>query len=159
MLSRAQLVLFLCLGTPLLLLGNCATPKEATTEASIYSPQKDEELFGTWINLEHDGVTESQKFINYPWGLTEGYHKMDSEYPSNIGTYFIVDKTEDKRGRVLYKVVWQFQNNPTVYRRYLVRLDVEQGTWEQVWSYDHFPSEIELSPENEYFYDIYYRHR
>jgi len=154
---RIRLILFIWLGIPLLVVGSCATPSEASTEARIYSPQTDEELFGTWTNPEYDGVHIAQKFINYPWGLTEGYTRIDSKSPSYLGTYFIADKRSDSAGSIRYKVVWQWRNNPTVYRYYLVRLAVEQGIWEQAWSYDGFPSEAQLSPENEDFYRVYYR--
>ena len=142
------LISFLVLGV-LIVAGSCATQKQA------YIPKPNEELYGTWVNTDYDGVEEDQKFINYNWGYTESFQLVTDQYVGLQSAFYIMDKWTGSEGIIWYKVTWQFRGSPNM-RFYLVKINDTEGSWEQVWSYKDFPSESDLTPEHVQ-YDIWYR--
>ena len=131
----------------LIIAGSCATQKQT------YIPKTNEELYGTWVNTGYD--SEEQKFINYNWGYTESFLQATDEYANLPATFHIVDKWTDSEGIIWYKVNWQFKGSPNM-RFYLFKINEDEGSWEQIFSYKEFPSESDLTPEHA-LYLIYYR--
>ena len=135
----------------LIVAGSCATHKQA------YIPKPNEELYGTWVNTGYDGVHEEspQKFIHYNWGYTESFGLVTYQHPNTRRVFYIMDKRTDSEGIIWYKVTWQLRGSPNM-RFYLVKINENEGSWENVWSYKGFPSESDLTPEH-IKYEIYYR--
>ena len=144
------LILILVLAV-MIIAGSCATQKQA------YIPKINEELYGTWVNTDYDGVYDEspQKFIHYNWGYTESFGLVTAQYPNIRRVFYIMDKWTDSEGIIWYKVTWQLRGSPNM-RFYIVKINVKEGSWEDIWSYKDFPSESDLTPEH-VKYEIYYR--
>ena len=129
----------------LIIAGSCATQKQA------HIPKLNEELYGTWINTDYD----EQKFIHYDWGYYELFFLVTDQTANIRGTFYIMDKWVGSDGNLWYKVTGQFKGTPNM-RFYLVKINENEGTREEVWDYKDFPSESDLTPEHVQ-YDIWYR--
>ena len=147
--TRTIVSIFILVLAVMVIAGSCATQKQA------YIPKPNEELYGTWVNTDYDGVEEVQKFINYNWGYTESFELVTDQYVGARSAFYIMDKWTGSEGIIWYKVTWQFRGSPNM-RFYLVKINDTEGSWEQVWSYKDFPSESDLTPEHVQ-YDIWYR--
>ena len=89
MMKTKTLVLILILTFTLLIIaGSCATQKQA------YIPKINEELYGTWVNTDYDGVRDEppQKFIHYNWGYTESFGRVTDQHPNFQRVFYIMDK-------------------------------------------------------------------
>ena len=150
--ARTSLVsIFILVSSLLIVAGSCATQKQA------YIPKPNEELYGTWVNTDYDGVYDEspQKFIHYNWGYTESFGRVTAQHPNFQRVFYIMDKWTDSEGIIWYKVTWQLRGSPTM-RFYLVKINKSEGSWEEVWTYKDFPSESDLTPEH-VEYGIWYR--
>jgi hypothetical protein len=148
--TRTFVSFLILVSAVLIIAGSCATQKQA------FVPKTNEELYGTWVNTDYDGVDHDQKFINYNWGYTEIFGLVTDQNVGLHGAFHIMDKWTDSEGIIWYKVTWQFRGTPNM-RFYLVKIDESKGSWENVWSYKVFPSESDLTPEHVQ-YGIWYRH-
>jgi len=134
----------------LVVTGSCATKKQA------YIPKSKEELYGTWVNIDYHGFSRPQKFIHYDWGYTERFDLVTDNTVTTRGTFCIIDKWADSEGNTWYKVIWQYRGFPGVKNFFLVKINENESSWEEVWSYKDFPTESDLTTENTN-YGIWYR--
>jgi hypothetical protein len=71
------------------------------------------------------------------------------------GTFQIRDKWAGSDGNLWYKATDQYKDTPNL-KFYLVKINEDESTREEVWSYKDFPSEDDLTPEHVQ-YEIWYR--
>jgi len=147
--TRTAVSILILVLVVLIIAGSCATQKQA------FVPKTNEELYGTWVNTDYDGVDQEQKFINYNWGYTEYFRLVTEQNAAARSTFYIMDKWTGSEGIIWYKVTLQFRGSPNM-RFYLVKINDNEGSWEDVWSYKEFPSESDLTPEH-VPYGIWYR--
>ena len=142
------LILVALIMAVLIVAGSCATQKQT------YIPKQNEALYGTWVNTDYGG-RRPQKFIIYNWRSTEYFERVTYKYANHQCTFYIMDKWTDSEEIIWYNVTWQFKGAPNM-RFYLVLINTEEGSWEQVWSYKDFLPESDLTPEH-VLYGIWYR--
>jgi hypothetical protein len=70
-----------------------------------YYAKDNEELYGTWINLEYKGMP-AQKIVRKPDGTSEIFMSANLKKPSYKGRYLITGKWTDSDNNIWYKVHW-----------------------------------------------------
>ena len=147
--TRMLVTIFILLLAVLIIAGSCATQKQA------YIPKPNEEIYGTWVNTDYNGVGKGQKYILYRWGYAEAFRLVTDQYVNYPCVFHLMDKRTDSEGSILYKVTWQFKGDTKIIFQ-LTKINENEGSYERVWSYKDFPSESDLTPEHVH-YAIYYR--
>lgn len=112
-----------------------------------YIPEDNEELYGTWINMEYHAFPHP-KVTNFPGELAI-FGSVKSEKANETGKYTITDKWTDSEGNIWYKteVTFPFQKG---YR--LDKISNYGKTWESVISYSKYPTEINPEDADYYIY-------
>ncbi len=120
-------------------------------EEKTYVAKDNEELYGTWVNMDYKPDAQPhQKIINYP-GRFENFGSAESETAKETGTVTITDKWTDSEGNIWYKETF------VVYGQKFYELDKISNsgkTWEFVYSYSKYPTKIDPKNTN---YLIYHR--
>ena len=118
----------------------------------VYVVKEDEELFGTWINLDRDG--DAKLVIEYN-GTWKEYKRGYYNKPNTYAEYTITEKWTDSDGNTYYKAIAiDIEFDITYY--ILSKINKSFTVYEDVWSTEHMPSEFD--PNNiRYHYRIYYR--
>ena len=95
--TRTYVSIFILVFAVLIIAGSCATGKKA------YVAQKDEELFGTWINPDYDVTSIDAKITYGPDGVLQVYHSTPTKRVQWRAKYTITDKWIDAKGIIWYK--------------------------------------------------------
>ena len=77
----------------------------AVAEEKAYVPKQNEELFGTWVNPEYEGVERAvyPKIVIHPDGRYERFSQQWFKEPTTKFSYKITDKWTDSEGDIWYK--------------------------------------------------------
>ena len=114
---------------------------------SAYIPEDNEELYGTWINMEYRAFP-FPKLINYP-GDWAAFLSAKSKKVHETGKYTITDKWTDSEGNIWYKT----RVSGVVQKVYqLDKISNSGKTWEFVFSYEKYPTEINPKDADYYIY-------
>ena len=70
-----------------------------------YFAKDNEELYGTWINMEYKGMVP-QKIVRKPDGTSEIFISADLKKPSYKARYLITGKWKDSDNNIWYKIHW-----------------------------------------------------
>ena len=70
-----------------------------------YYAKDNEELYGTWINMEYKGMP-AQKIVRKPDGTSEIFMSANLKKPSYMARYLITGKWTDPEGNIWYKIHW-----------------------------------------------------
>ena len=81
----------------------------------FYVPKRDEEIYGTWINKDYDGIRYEQKVVYYYWGYGEAFRTASSENPSTKFGFRIIDKWLDSDGNIWYQTYEISNHDYSVY--------------------------------------------
>lgn len=126
-----------------------------------YTPNENEELYGTWVNKEYSGSIyyQPQKEVvtadRYDW-----YHLIPDSVPYEGGTYQIDSKWMDAKGNIWYKILCTPDISEGGYAglkgRWLIELSNSATVWEATWHLlpADWPKEIE---RNVWSHNIRYR--
>jgi hypothetical protein len=112
-----------------------------------YFAKDQEELYGTWVNMDYFGDTP-QKIIYKPAGTFNCFRDADSKNPDNGGRYLITGKWSDSEGNIYYKSNWIGDWNEEAFQ--ITKISNSGKTLELVLGYDEPPRNID--PDN-----IWYR--
>ena len=122
-------------------------------ELKVFS---NEEIAGTWVNPNYTGfIYNLQKIIYYHWGYSEAYIYVNSDSPTNRGTYHLIDKWIDLDGNTLFKSIERYDAIMN-YMYHFGKISNDKTVIEWAFSYISIPSEDDLNPDNAN-YRIYYR--
>jgi hypothetical protein len=94
-------------------------------------PEKDEPIYGTWVNPEYSGENYlyAQKWVYLNWGYGKELAKVDDTDPLYEWTFILVEKRIDRIGNIWYKVLNQWASG----RDYdLIRISKDLETLECV---------------------------
>ncbi len=124
-----------------------------------YSPKDNEELFGTWVNIEYN---EEGWWVKIVFNKDETYETYDSEKsakPPYLGKFVIDDKWTDTEGNVWYKFYTTYAMKGHIGGGggyWLARIGGSGNTIEGVFASNEYPEQID--PNNlKYKYIVYYR--
>lgn len=129
-----------------IIVGSSAKQKQA------YIPKTNEELYGTWVNTDH---VDEKKCIHYNWGYYELFFLVTDQTATVSGTFQIRDKWVGSDGNLWYKATCQYYGTPKM-RFYLIKINEDEATREEVYSYNGFPSDSDLTSDHVQF-RIWYR--
>ncbi len=140
----------------LIIAGSCATQKTTQTE-KLFEPLDNDELTGVWVNTEYAEIPYygRSKIVITRYGYSTIYKKVDSLYPILEATLYIVEKWNDSEGNLWYMSIWRDEYTTNFYHE-LDKISKDGKTWESVYTTTEFPSESDLTPDNDR-YRIYYR--
>jgi hypothetical protein len=105
-------------------------------------PEKDEPIYGTWINEEYTGENYlyAQKWTFLSWGYEKEYLKVEDADVSYECTFILVEKRIDDAGNTWYKVLKQ---RPVAKQYDLVKISKDLKVLERVTGAG-FPEESDL---------------
>ncbi len=149
----ASAVLVVCF---LVVMGGCLSAQPHFTKSPVHIPEWNEELYGTWVNLDYPGNKDfAQKWTLYRYGVCESYFKEDNPAADGRGTFFFIEKWKDAEGNVWYTTHEMVSSwTSTIYNLY--KISKGGSTLENIWSVQGYPQPGHLIPENNK-YRIMYR--
>ena len=104
-----------------------------------YFAKDNEELYGTWINLDYKGML-AQKVVRKPDGTVDFFPSANFEKPTYKGRYLITGKWTDSESNIWYKVHWVVETQMEGYS--LIKISNGGKTLEYVHD-TKFPTEID----------------
>ena len=107
-----------------------------------YFAKDNEELYGTWVNLDYKGVVP-QKVIRKPDGTDDFFPSANLEKPTYKSRYLITGKWTDSESNIWYKTHWVLETNMEGYS--LIKISNSGQTLEYV--YDTKPP-TEIDPKD-----------
>jgi len=116
-----------------------------------YFAKDNEQLYGTWINMDYD-TRPPQKLVYNPDGTAWSSMIANSKKPMWRIKYLITGKWEDSKGNIMYKSHWVGDWGEEAFQ--LSRISNSGNTLEYMFSNDDYPKEI--VPED-FFYRKYTR--
>ena len=123
----------------------------AVAEEKAYVPKQNEELFGTWVNLDYPPGERHQKIVVHPDGRYERFSQQWLKEPTSKFSYKITDKWTDSEGDIWYKAQ---VSNPNFESYQLHRISNSGKTMEFVRDGTNYPTEID---QDKYPYRVYNR--
>ena len=116
-------------------IGSCETAKKAHVV-------KKEELYGTWINEEHDDTVEPAKWDFNPDGTWAIYPTTTKKEPTANGIYTITEKWTDDFKNIWYEITWE-ETNMVTDGYGLIRIDSIGTNLEVALSRTEYPTVID----------------
>lgn len=121
----------------------------------FYVPKRNEEIYGTWVNKNYDGISKDQKIVYYYWGYGEFYRIVTNENPAERFGFTITDKWSDSEGNFWYKMYEITDNDYSVYFE-LCKISNNMTVLETAYNIGNYPTNADLIADN-YRYRIRYR--
>jgi hypothetical protein len=146
-------IFIMLLMTPLACLRSFGDDKE---KYGFYVPKKDEEIYGTWVNMTYPGDSRQypQKIVLHYWGEWEEYRDATQDTFLS-GTFVLVDRWTDSEGNIWYKdYVWARNGLHPNFE--LDKISKDGTVWEYVFASHDFPTADNMNSKNPY-YRVYYR--
>jgi beta-lactamase regulating signal transducer with metallopeptidase domain len=132
--------------------GSFAADKE---KIGFYVPKRNEEIYGTWVNKNYDGIDYEQIIVYYYWGYGEFVRYVTDKETSMKFSFTIVDKWSDSEGNIWYKT-YEITNNDYSIIYTLNKISNDATVFEYVDNVGDFPTRADLNKTN-YNYRIRYR--
>jgi hypothetical protein len=85
------------------ILGGCATAGNRGGHREFLVPDRDEVLYGTWVNPDYRLPGAAPKVTHAPWGLVQWFAAIDAAASERVGSSIIVERWTDEKGDVWYK--------------------------------------------------------
>jgi len=137
-----------------LAVGSCARDK---SKFGFYVPKANEEIYGTWANMDYGREMYPQKIINYHWGSYDLFLKATDVTPTNKGANTIVAKWVDKEGNTWFKTYYREDWTRDVFFE-LDRISNKGSVWEFCFDQYDFPKEDDIKSKNgEKNFRVFYR--
>ncbi len=156
--TRTLILVFLIMAV-LIIAGSCATGKKA------YEAKEDEELFGTWVNLEelrraeeteYDDRGQARKIVFHPDGTLDFYWTSTSTRKGD-GTFSIIEKWTDDEGNIWYKSIQKVPSLNMIAHA-LTKISNSGNTMESSFKTSgEFPTLLDPNDLRVSNYEIYYR--
>ncbi len=140
----------------LVVVGGCLSAQPHFTKSPVHTPEWNEELYGTWINLDYPGNRDfSQKWSLYRHGICERHYEEDNVAADSIRTFFFIEKWKDAEGNVWY-TTHEMKAGWTSILYVLYKISKGGSVLETIWSTQGYPEPGQLNSENNK-YRIMYR--
>jgi hypothetical protein len=142
-----KLLTALALGTTLMVFfGNAFAGDKA------YVPKDNEELYGTWVNMDYKTGVPPQKLTYNSDGIIGSSIYAESRMLMWDTRQQITDKWKDSEGNIWYKGHWVANSGEEGYSLY--KLSYSGKICEYIFDHNKYPTKIDTEHRN---YRIYYR--
>jgi len=132
------------------LLASCATTKTPLPTDNI------DELLGTWVNTEYDGVGRTGKWVWKADGIVSVYRKSTYDRSYTDPKWEIKEKWKAANGAIYLVVFCESMGSHARSYHFSIRLSPDRSYYEMMVHYGELPLEIDPNaPE----YCIYYRQK
>ena len=116
-----------------------------------YKATDNEELFGTWVNMDYKDENHSQMII-FKLGEYGHYSSANDNEPMWTGEYRISEKWTDPKNNIWYK--HRFKAGAMGSGFELCKISESGKTLEYIFSQWGYPEELDINSE---YYRVYYR--
>ena len=113
---------------------------DALAEENYHFARDDEELYGTWVNLDYS-YRPPQKLVYNPDGTAWSATNADSKLPDWRIRYLITGRWKDSQGNIMYKTHWVGSWGDDGYS--LCRISKSGNTLEYMNAHAEYPKEID----------------
>ena len=118
---------------------------------NVYKATDNEELFGTWVNMDYTGGMPPQMIIFKP-GEYDDYSAVNDKESMWTAGYLISNKWTDAKGNIWYKTRWKAGMMGSGFS--LCKISESGKTLEYIYSQWEYPKELDIDSE---YYRVYYR--
>ena len=110
-----------------------------------YKATENEELFGTWVNMEYTSAESPPQMAIFKLGENEYYSSVKDKEPMFTAEFLISHKWTDAKGNIWYKAKWKAGMMGSGFS--LIKISESGKTFESNHSQWEHPKEIDINSE------------